>query len=270
MPFFEEVGINLEGAEPISLKLNWKTGAVIKYRELGPNSSRTANHKATESTFLGDAARRPYSHAASLEAILGSTAKWNQALPNKTVNPGLCNAVGSQPSLFNFAPPCVAPSALNLLQHSLKPFLSNPVPVPPCSLLSHQTDLVNFSRSGVRHIKASRRFKPPLEPKEVVVNKDADSPTQKPASPIRSQANRSSSPTATSPGKSKLADILRRLNSGDGVPDMIAATSQLLQLVQGEGDNANDVRAELERYAGILRGLVKLLKLCQPPHQVVL
>lgn len=67
---------------------------------------------------------------------------------------------------------------------------------------------------------------------------------------------------------SQIPDIAHRLIAGDGVPDMISATSQLLRLVLGECASAARVRDAVAHYAGILRSLVKLIKLCQPPHHV--
>ena len=48
MPFYEDMGINLDGAEPKRIMINWKTGVSIYHRPLGPASARNAQHDATE------------------------------------------------------------------------------------------------------------------------------------------------------------------------------------------------------------------------------
>jgi hypothetical protein len=47
MPFYEDVGINLEGDAPQKIRINWKTGGVVLERSLGPLSVRHARHDAT-------------------------------------------------------------------------------------------------------------------------------------------------------------------------------------------------------------------------------
>jgi hypothetical protein len=219
MPFYEEVGIDLDGPEPQRIRINWKTCQVVPERALGPLSARHARHEATPANFLGDSLRRPHSHASSLEAVLGSTAKWSRA---QTA--------------------AVVPHA----------------------------DLVNFSRSGVRHMKP-RKFRQAPAPKEIPFTNLATQAQAPGASPLILPGARQARRTqlsASAAGADQMPGILQRLIAGDGVNDMILATAQLLQLVQGESEDAAGVRSAVGQYAGILRSLVKLIKLCQPPYQV--
>jgi hypothetical protein len=221
MPFYEEVGIDLDGPAPVRVKINWKTCQPIPDRPLGPLSARHAQHDATPACFLGDLPGRPHSHAGSLEAVLGSTAKWSRSQT--------------------------------------------------AAIVPH-VDLVNFSRSGVRHMKP-RKLRQPPAPKEVPLKGHAAQAQASGASPLMLPGARSSRSTLLGRsivGVDQMPDILQRLIAGDGVQDMIVATGQLLRLVQGEGEDAAGVRAAVGRYAGILRSLVKLIKLCQPPYQVPL
>ena len=225
MPFYEEVGIDLDGPEPQKIRINWKTCRVVPERELGPLSARHAQHDATPANFVGDFPQRPHSHAGSLDAILGSTARWSRA------------------------------------QTAAHP------------------DLTNFSRSGVRHMKP-RKFRQAPAPKNVPLKGSAAQAHASNSSPLILPGAKSGktkqisaelkqiSAERSAAGVDQMPEILQRLIAGDGVPDMILASAQLLRLVQGESADAASVRAAVGQYAGILRSLVKLIKLCQPPYQV--
>ena len=171
------------------------------------------------------------------------------------------------------------------------------------AFLSGHPDLNNFGRSGMRHMKAAR-FSATLEPKRVELKapeegalkkvttigavdgqdrQDSTTPSalKAPPSALGTAGNASAHdrPVSTdiprnSAVSRKLAltellqSILQRLIAGNGVQDMLVACAHLLELVRGEGENSLEVRVALKHYAGILRGLVKLIKLCQPPHHV--
>ena len=132
-------------------------------------------------------------------------------------------------------------------------------------------DLINFSRSGVRHIKSARRLKRVSGPREVTLKETIGSPQHQDASAplvLPGTHGRRRSRGISNPCIEQIPEIARRLIAGDGVPDMISAAVQLLRMVQGENDSAVAVRIAVGNYAGILLSLIKLIKLCQPPHHV--
>ena len=219
MPFYEDMGINLDGPAQQRIKINWKTGGVVLARELGPLSARVAEHQALGPQFLGDPAllRAPQG---SLEADLLSTAKWSRGI-----------AGGANP------------------------------------------DLANFGRSGLRHLKASRRLRPMPGPKEVSYcesggrRRDAASPLVLPNAKDPQQGRPGGVQPRRLRSTKEVQGIAQRLLAGDGISDMLGAAAQLLQLVQGGGKAAADARDAVSKFTGILYSLVKLVKLCQPPHQ---
>ena len=218
------------------LRVNWRTGAVIRARDVDPLEACHGKHGANERNFLGDAVHRSsylgeaqtYVPEESLQGILNNTPKWCQAGKTAAWNP-------------------------------------------------HVPELVNFSRSGVRQMK-QRKLKPSAKPKEVPFKPPSDLQGQTedespltpltPLTPLMAGRKSQKTPREQNIQVDQLPEVLKRLLFGDGVQDMISATSQLLILLQGDSKNAASARTELSRSKGVLRNLVKLIKLCQGPYQV--
>jgi hypothetical protein len=137
--------------------------------------------------------------------------------------------------------------------------------------VSANPDLANFGRSGVRHLKASRKLRPTPGPKEVSCGEPAGE-RRDAASPLVLPNAKGGKQTPVQPrhkpATTQVPGIAQRLVAGVGISDMLSAAAQLLHLAQGQGKAAVEVREAVSEITGILYSLLKLVKLCQPPHQM--